>query len=99
MRSTIRRISRYAIPATALLCLGGAAAIAAPAMPASSAKASGTVLIRQVQRALDRDGAQIGVDGIDGPKTVRALLNYQSAHHLALSGKIDPATEKSLGVG
>lgn len=99
MRSIFCRISRYAMPAAVLLSLGGTTAVAAPAMPAHSAKADGIALVKQVQRALNRDGAQIAVDGVAGPLTKRALLNYQSAHHLGLTGKIDPSTEKSLGIG
>jgi len=93
MRPTAFRIGWYGIPAALIFCLTGTAAMA------HAASAAHRTLVMKVQRALDKQGAEIKVDGIVGPTTDRALLNFQSAHHLALTGKIDPAVEKALGVG
>jgi peptidoglycan hydrolase-like protein with peptidoglycan-binding domain len=82
--------------AAAFLCVMplATAMAAAPAKPAMTKP-----VVMAVQRALNKDGAGLRVDGIAGPKTERAVLNYQSAHGLKTTGKIDPALEKRLGVG
>ncbi|MGE3933007.1 MAG: peptidoglycan-binding protein [Rhodospirillaceae bacterium] len=83
--------------AAALVCaLPFAPALAAapahhPAVPKSE--------VMHVQQALNKDGAGLRVDGIAGPRTERAVLNYQSEHRLKVNGVIDKAVEKSLGVG
>jgi peptidoglycan hydrolase-like protein with peptidoglycan-binding domain len=100
MGPTAYRFCRLAIPAALVLGLGGAASAATThAPPHRAASTADAALVRSVQRALDKQGAAISVDGHAGPMTERALLNYQSAHHLGLTGKIDAATRKSLGVG
>jgi peptidoglycan hydrolase-like protein with peptidoglycan-binding domain len=55
-------------------------------------------LVREVQRALDADGAHLRVDGLLGQRTMTALLNYQSRHGLEPTGRIDRATEQSLRI-
>jgi hypothetical protein len=48
------------------------------------------------QRALNRSGAHLGVDGIAGPRTRAALKRYQRAHHLRPSGRPDLRTGNLL---
>jgi len=38
------------------------------------------------------------VDGIMGPQTVTALRRYQAANGLSVTGRVDEATRRSLGV-
>ena len=51
-----------------------------------------------VQTALNSHGAQLDVDGHMGPKTVAALKTFQKQHKLKVTGKMDHATAKALGV-
>ena len=51
-----------------------------------------------VQTALNSHGAQLDVDGHMGPKTVAALKTFQKQHKLKVTGKLDHATAKALGV-
>jgi hypothetical protein len=51
-----------------------------------------------VQTALNNNGAQLDVDGHMGPKTVAALKAFQKQHNLKVTGKLDRATAKALGV-
>jgi photosystem II stability/assembly factor-like uncharacterized protein len=53
----------------------------------------------KVQQALNAAGYSVGVpDGRAGKQTAAALEQYQADHHLAVTGQIDEATLKSLGM-
>jgi Putative peptidoglycan binding domain len=65
----------------------------------SSESVPGTRETSALQRALNRDGARLKVDGVLNQPTMRALLNYQSAHGLQISGALDPATRGMLHLG
>jgi peptidoglycan hydrolase-like protein with peptidoglycan-binding domain len=51
-----------------------------------------------VQTALNNNGAHLDVDGRMGPKTVAALKTFQKQHKLKVTGKLDRATARALGV-
>ena len=71
---------------------------AAAATPNTAAK-NPTDATRRVQQALNAAGYSIGVpDGRPGPQTVAALRKYQADRHLPVTGRIDAATLKSLGL-
>jgi TonB family protein len=54
---------------------------------------------RQVQERLRSAGYTPGVaDGVPGPQTVAALRQYQTAQGLPVTGLLDEATRKDLGV-
>jgi peptidoglycan hydrolase-like protein with peptidoglycan-binding domain len=58
---------------------------------------SGGETVRQAQQQLKAAGFDPGaVDGHMGPKTRAALRDYQGAHSLPKTGKLDRATQKSL---
>ena len=75
-----------------LVALPIAAATAGPTQPANSTLLAG-------QAALDRAGYSPGViDGRGGPKTTRALSEFQAAHSLPVTGQFDDATLSALHV-
>lgn len=53
--------------------------------------------VAQLQQALDRHGATLAVDGVDGPVTTAAVQQWQSAHHLSPTGVVDLTTWLTLG--
>jgi hypothetical protein len=54
-------------------------------------------LIRQAQLALRDAGFEPGnIDGVMGPKTETALLQFQAAQGLPQTGKLDATTQKQL---
>jgi len=54
---------------------------------------------RKVQQALNAAGYAVGVpDGRAGKQTITALRKYQADRHLPVTGKIDDASLKSLGI-
>jgi len=58
---------------------------------------SGGETVRQAQQQLKMAGFDPGpVDGHMGSKTRAALRDYQAAHSLPKTGKLDRATQKSL---
>jgi len=69
-----------------------------PAKPATHANHAATNHAAAVQTALNSHGAQLDVDGHMGPKTVAALKAFQKQHKLKVTGKMDRATAKALGV-
>lgn len=61
-------------------------------------KAVGNSQVKEVQRALDKNGAKLKVDGLMGKETEAALRKFQAKHHLKVTGTADKATLKALGV-
>ena len=54
---------------------------------------------KAAQRALQSKGYYGGaIDGIIGPKTRAGLREYQGDANLKVTGKLDAATAKSLGI-
>ncbi len=52
----------------------------------------------EVQRALNRAGANLRVDGVMGPRTREALMDYQARNDLPVSGRADSETRVKLGL-
>ena len=52
--------------------------------------------VRQIQTCLNRNGANLNVDGVFGPLTHAAVVSYQRAHGLAPDGIVGPITWASL---
>jgi hypothetical protein len=54
--------------------------------------------VREAQRRLNAAGFDAGpVDGVVGPRTKRALIKYQAANGLAVTGELDAATLARFG--
>ena len=64
------------------------------AMPAGLSGAT----IRAVQDALNKQGIAVKTDGVLGEETRAAIKQYQSQHHLPVTGEPDKATLDKLGV-
>jgi Putative peptidoglycan binding domain len=53
--------------------------------------------VKELQRALKSLGFTVGtIDGVFGPSTERALIAFQTAHHLSPDGVLGPATRAAL---
>jgi hypothetical protein len=54
--------------------------------------------VRFAQRALNHRGFNAGpVDGVWGPSTESALVDFQRSENLAQTGRLDPSTMDALG--
>jgi lysozyme family protein len=53
---------------------------------------------KSVQRSLREAGYPIAVDGVIGPQTRSALRDFQSAHGLEPTGRVNKATLTKLGL-
>jgi len=66
---------------------------------AAKGERSSHMQVISMQQALKDKGFDPGpVDGIDGPRTVSALKDYQKSENVTMTGKLDPATAAKLGV-
>jgi photosystem II stability/assembly factor-like uncharacterized protein len=75
----------------------GAPAATAGPFPSAAAKPSETV--RKVQQVLNASGYNVGTpDGRAGTQTAAALKKYQADRHIPVTGKVDAATLKSMGL-
>ncbi len=74
--------------------MGGASTHHARAMTGHRSRSSAQV--REVQQALNQNGASLQVDGVLGPDTRKALRNYQSQNGLRATGRIDAQTRQKL---
>ena len=53
--------------------------------------------VKELQRALRSLGFTVGtIDGVFGASTERALIAFQTAHHLSPDGVLGPATRAAL---
>ncbi len=56
-------------------------------------------IVRQTQATLNARGFYSGrVDGVWGPKTSRAVRQFQAARGLPVTGSLEPRTIKALGL-
>jgi len=80
------------------LGLGGAAP--APRTYVGLKLGSRGAAVKAVQRAIIRSGTRLfgGADGVFGMATQSALMLYQRAHGIPVSGVVDAATARSLGL-
>ncbi len=107
-RSNGIRASGTVDEATArLLGLSGSATAAAPAAPAPATTAAGFAnydergaRVVALQTALIRAGITVpgGADGVFGASTAGAIMSFQRARGLNVSGKVDDATAAALGL-
>lgn len=54
--------------------------------------------VRDLQQALNRNGAQIDIDGVFGPGTAAAVRAFQRRKSLSPDGVVGPATRSALGL-
>lgn len=54
--------------------------------------------VTNLQTALNKNGANVKVDGMMGPQTRSALRRYQQSNSLKATGSADSATRAKLGV-
>ena len=107
-RSNGIRASGTVDEATArLLGLSGSATAAAPAAPAPATTAAGFAnydergaRVVALQTALIKAGITVpgGADGVFGASTAGAIMSFQRARGLKVSGKVDDATAAALGL-
>ncbi len=101
-------ISALALPVSGAFA-DQAAAPAAPAAKAAPAKkpmkkhmrmgkAKPSMFVMKVQKALVAKGAKIKADGFFGPMTRKAIMAFQKTHKLKVTGHVDAATKKALGL-
>lgn len=64
-----------------------------------TARSGGSAAVKNVQQALNKNGANVAVDGKMGPKTKAALKSFQQGHGLKATGKLDKATKAALSRG
>lgn len=54
--------------------------------------------VKEVQKALIFNGFRIKDDGVFGPETKRAIINFQKSKGIKQTGNVGPITAKALGV-
>ena len=93
MKTTIR----IAALATAL-AFGAVAVVPTMTSPAAAAMAHhhSSDTVKSAQEALNKNGANLAVDGKYGPKTRAAVKSFQQGHGLKVTGKLDKATLAAL---
>lgn len=52
--------------------------------------------VEGIQTALNKDGAQLAIDGIYGPKTRAAIEDFQKKNDLKVTGRADQETLRKL---
>jgi murein DD-endopeptidase MepM/ murein hydrolase activator NlpD len=77
-----------------ILCMLAAGVLAAPA-PASARGSANTAALQVALKALHHYSG--GIDGMNGPRTKRAVRHYQRSHRIPVDGVAGPRTLRKLG--
>ena len=102
MQKLLKKLRPAALLLAALLAVsmsptsGAYAQGASTSTPTSAALSEST--IRALQEALNKQGITVKTDGVLNDETRNALRNFQSKHHLPVTGEGDKATLDKLGV-
>ena len=102
MQKLLKKLRPAALLLAALLAVsmsptsGAYAQGASKSTPTSAALSEST--IRALQEALNKQGITVKTDGVLNDETRNALRNFQSKHHLPVTGEGDKATLDKLGV-
>jgi peptidoglycan hydrolase-like protein with peptidoglycan-binding domain len=92
-------LTECALGAASAPALAGAAAGKGSAAPGRTAPTTKPRFVSDAQRALKDLGYPVGpVDGIVGPRTRSALLRYQEAEGLPMTGRLDSETMVRLDI-
>lgn len=89
----------FGLATTAPLTASAATAPQKPAVHKTMKKHmahKGSASVKSVQEALNKQGANLSVDGKMGPKTKAAIKSFQQAHGLKATGHLDKATRAAL---
>jgi peptidoglycan hydrolase-like protein with peptidoglycan-binding domain len=87
----------FALPASAIAATPEKSPAPATATHHHKISAREKSEIESAQTALNKQGANLAVDGRLGPKTREAIKTFQAAHGLKATGKLDKATRTALG--
>jgi hypothetical protein len=97
--------SRVLALAAVLLAMAAPMSLYNPAARAQESAPSTTMAsplppatVRALQEALNKQGITAKIDGVFGEETRAAIRQYQSQHHLPVTGEPDKATLDKLGV-
>jgi peptidoglycan hydrolase-like protein with peptidoglycan-binding domain len=86
-------------PASSPALAGTAAHGGGSGAPGRTAPPTSPRFVREAQRALNDLGYPVGpVDGVVGPRTRQALLRYQEAAVLPMTGRLDSETMVRLDI-
>jgi len=88
--------SAVALPLTATAATTGPATAPAAKSLHHKKATSASAHVKAAQTALNKQGANLAVDGRMGPKTRDALKSFQTAHGLKATGKLDHPTQAAL---
>lgn len=95
-------ISRARRAAAAVVCgllaFGGAPALASAGEPAPKASAASDSRLSEATVAAAQEKLGVAADGVIGPVTRAAIREYQRAHDLKVTGRLDKKTLSALGL-
>lgn len=101
MNSIIKNLTLTAAVFTMTVTLASVvpnfAALAQTTAPSAAASLPATT-VKALQEALNKQGIAVKADGVFGDDTRTAIRQYQSQHHLPVTGEPDKATLDKLGV-
>lgn len=89
-----------AVSTVTVVMAGGVPSFAAEVRTVATSEAAAlpAATVRALQEALNGQGIAVTVDGVLGDETRAAIRQYQSQHHLPVTGDPDRATLDKLGV-
>ena len=101
MNPILRKLAFAAVILSTSITLAGVAT-GGPALAQATAPSASTslpeVTVKALQQALKSQGITVETDGVLGDGTREAIRQYQSQHHLPVTGEPDKATLDKLGV-
>jgi len=101
MKSLLRNLAVAATGLSVAVTLTGgvlnSTALAQTVAPSAAVSLS-EATVKALQEALNKEGIAVKADGILGDDTRAAIRQYQTQHHLPVTGEPDKATFDKLGI-
>jgi len=100
MKPLLRSLAAAAAVVAMMVMTGGvlnSTALAQTAAPSAAVSLPETT-VKALQEALNKEGIAVKADGVLGGDTRAAIRQYQTQHHLPVTGEPDKATLDKLGI-
>jgi peptidoglycan hydrolase-like protein with peptidoglycan-binding domain len=98
MKPLLKNLALAAAVLAVTVTLAGGASNSTALAQTTAPSAASSLSVKALQEELNKQGIAVKTDGVLGDDTRAAIRQYQSQHHLPVTGEPDKATLDKLGI-